>query len=281
MPGASSEKSKRCRSLPSRRWSRRFASSIAVQVRLQVGRVEEGGPVDARELRAVLVAAPVGAGEREELHRLDRRCVLQVRPAAEVDEVALLVQGDVALGRVDELDLERLALLLEVGAGLVAARLAPLEDAALGDLAPDLLLEAGQRLFGHGLGELEVVVEAVLDRRADRHLRPGVEPPRRLGEQVRGRVAQHVEGVGVAAVARGEDLDPLAVRKGRRRSRTLPFARTRTACSASFGPIARAASSPLAPSGSSSSVSSGRITRMEPENTATPRAPARSPRGRP
>src|SRR5687767_361551 len=36
--------------------------------------------------------------------------------------------------------------------------------------------------------------------------------------------------------------------------------RTRTACSASFGPIARAASSPVAPSGSSSSDESGRTT---------------------
>ena len=99
----------------------------------------------------------------------------------------------------------------EVGAGLVAARLAPLEDAALGDLAPDLLLEALERLLGHGLGELEVVVETVLDRWPDRHPRPRIEAPRRLGEQVRGRVAQDVEGVGVLAVARGEDLDLLAV----------------------------------------------------------------------
>jgi hypothetical protein len=42
-----------------------------------------------------------------------------------------------------------------------------------------------------------------------------------------------------------------------------PFDRTRTACSASFGPIAAAASSPVAPSGSSNSDESGRITRME------------------
>src|SRR5215475_7568818 len=43
----------------------------------------------------------------------------------------------------------------------------------------------------------------------------------------------------------------------------LPFERTSTACSASFGPIARAASSPVAPSGSSSSELSGRTTFME------------------
>jgi hypothetical protein len=42
----------------------------------------------------------------------------------------------------------------------------------------------------------------------------------------------------------------------------LPFDRMSTACSASFGPIARAASSPVAPSGSSSSELSGSTTFM-------------------
>src|SRR5215212_853453 len=55
---------------------------------------------------------------------------------------------------------------------------------------------------------------------------------------------------------------------GSRRSRTVPFERTSTACSASFGPIARAASRPVAPAGSSSSELSGRTTFMtEPEET--------------
>src|SRR5207302_5577817 len=54
---------------------------------------------------------------------------------------------------------------------------------------------------------------------------------------------------------------------GRRRSWTWPFERTRTACSASFGPIAAAASSPVAPSGSSSSEESGRTTFMFEEDT--------------
>ena len=68
--------------------------------------------------------------------------------------------------------------------------------------------------LGDGLGELEVVVEAVLDRRADRDLRPREKPARGLGEEVRGRVAQDVEGVGVVLVPRRQDLDPLAVGDG-------------------------------------------------------------------
>jgi len=51
----------------------------------------------------------------------------------------------------------------------------------------------------------------------------------------------------------------------------VPLERTSTACSASFGPIARAASRPVAPSGSSSSELSGRTTfTMEEENTQAP-----------
>src|SRR5438046_9926370 len=58
---------------------------------------------------------------------------------------------------------------------------------------------------------------------------------------------------------------------GRRRSCTLPFERTSTACSASFGPIARAASRPVAPSGSSSSELSGRTTFMLEDKDMPPR----------
>ena len=51
------------------------------------------------------------------------------------------VERDRPFGGVDELDLVRLALRLEDPAGLVAVDLAALERPALGDLAPDLLLE--------------------------------------------------------------------------------------------------------------------------------------------
>ena len=71
-----------------------------------------------------------------------------------------------------------------------------------------MLLEV---LLADRLGELEVVVEAVLDRRADGDLHARVEAPDGLGEQVRGRVAEDVERVGIVLVAGREDLDRLAV----------------------------------------------------------------------
>ncbi len=74
-------------------------------------------------------------------------------------------------------------------------------------------------------------------------------------------VAEDVERIRVVTVPRREDLDLLAVgRAAAGDPATCPFERTSTACFASFGPMARAASSPEAPSGSSSSDLSGRTT---------------------
>src|SRR5204863_8298189 len=63
------------------------------------------------------------------------------------------------------------------------------------------------------LRELEVVVEAVLDRRADRDLDAGVEAPDRLRQQVGSGVSQDVESVRIILVARGQDLDRFPVRE--------------------------------------------------------------------
>jgi hypothetical protein len=134
-----------------------------------------------------------------------------VWPAAEVGEIALRVEGDVAVCRFDELELVGLVLGLEAKPRLLArnALAAPLPP--LGDLVTDLVLDPLERLLADRLGELEVVVEAVLDRRPDRDLDAGVEPANRLGEKVRRRMAQDVKGVGVVLVPRCQDLDLLAV----------------------------------------------------------------------
>ena len=184
-----------------------------LEVRVEILLRVEGGAVDPRQLRVLLVAAPVRAREAGELEGLDRLRVLEVRAAAEVGELALRVERDVALGRVDELDLVRLALDGEALARLVARDLLALPLAALGELAADLLLDPLEVGLVDRLRELEVVVEAVLDRRADGDLHARIEPPHRLGEQVRRRVAEDVERVRVVAVARREDLDLAAVRE--------------------------------------------------------------------
>src|SRR6476660_9599977 len=111
-----------------------------LEVGVQIGLRVEGGAVDPRQLRVPLVAAPVGAREARELEGLDRRRVLQVRPAAEVGEVALCVERDFAFGGVHELDLVELAVGREAGARLVAGRLRALPRTALVELALHLRL---------------------------------------------------------------------------------------------------------------------------------------------
>src|SRR5262249_1773334 len=180
---------------------------VGVEVRLRV----ERRAVDARELLVVFVASPVRAGEARQLDGLDRLRVLEVRAAAEVRELALRVERDVSFGRVDELDLVLLALLGEELLRLLGRDLFARPLTALVELPLDLRLDRLERLFADRLRELEVVVEAVLDRRADRDLRPRVEPAHGLGEEVRRRMAQDVKRVGIVRVARRQDLDRLPV----------------------------------------------------------------------
>ncbi len=71
--------------------------------------------------------------------------------------------------------------------------------AALVDLTPDLVLDRLEVAFVDRLRELEVVVEATVDRRADRDLHTRVQAAHGLGEQVRRGVAEHVQGVRVRA----------------------------------------------------------------------------------
>ena len=211
--GPARTKSKRSSWRPSRRWSRRRGLLEAVEVLVEVLPVVERGAVDAGQLRFRRVAAPVGTGEREKLQRLDRSRILQVRAAAEVDEVTLAVEGDRPVRGVDELDLVGLSFRFEDPAGLVAIDLRALPGSTLGDLFADLVLEPPEILLVDRLGELEVVVEAVLDRRPDRDLRPRVEAAGRLREQVSGRVSQHRKGVRIVPVARRQDLDRRSVGK--------------------------------------------------------------------
>ena len=190
-----------------------------LEVGVEVGLRVERRPVDPRQLRVLLVAAPVGAGEPGQLDRLDRLRVLEVRAAAEIGEVALRVERDLALGGVDELDLVVLALLGKEALGLVGGDLLPLPGPAFLQLAPDLLFDPLERVLADRLRKLEVVVEAVLDRRPDRDLRArdtGGERPRRGGARRsaegrrarRDRPCRASSGSGSAARPRAGAADP-------------------------------------------------------------------------
>ena len=139
--------------------------------------------------------------------------------AAQVDEaVAVAVDAHLAvardLARLDVLD--DLALVGVVGEQrqpFVGGELVALEGLVLGDDLAHAGLDALEVVVGERLavGQVEVVVEAVLDGRADGERGPRVEAEHGLGEQVGGGVAERRQaplGVG------GDDLDRGAVGQG-------------------------------------------------------------------
>ena len=174
------------------------------EIGFQILRREEGGAVDALQLLVVLVALPVGAGDREQLERLDLRGAWQVRAAAEIDEVGpQRVLAEYFAG----LLFDQLALHPGLGVLLEALRFGG-EDAFVGERArldlPHFLLDFFEVVRGERSGAVEIVVEAVLDGRADAELGFGIEFEHGGGQQVRGGVAVDLERLGVPG---GEDLE--------------------------------------------------------------------------
>ncbi len=150
----------------------------ALQIGVEFLLLGIGRPVDARQHGLRAVAAPIGTRDLHELEgRADFAGRCHVGTATKVEPVALTVDLEALVGRdrVDQLDLEGLALQLEVVPGLVPA--------------PDFLREGpiARHDLAHALFDrveifrrercltVEVVIEAVLDHRPDRDLRARVE----------------------------------------------------------------------------------------------------------
>ena len=137
-----------------------------------------GGAVDALQHLVVGVAAPVGARHLHQLEDLQLAGGRHVRPAAQVHEAPFAIEGDAFLGRNgrDDLGLVLLADGLEILDGLLSVPfLAHHGLVQLGQLV-HAFLDGGQILGRERALVRKVVVEAVLDDRADGDLR--------LGEQI-------------------------------------------------------------------------------------------------
>ena len=162
----------------------------------------EGGAVDAGEHRVVGIAAPIGAGH---LHQLEGVADLagrgHVRAAAEIEPVALLVDLDLLVGRdgVDQLDLEVLAHVAEGLLGLLARPHLLGEGFVARDDLAHLLLDDRQIFRRERLIAEEVVVEAVLDHRADGDLRAGPQRLHGFGQHMRGVVPDQFQRARVLA----------------------------------------------------------------------------------
>ena len=156
----------------------------------------KGGAVHAGEHLVVLVALPIGTGHARELEGLERLGVGEMRAHAHVDVLALLIEGDAGvLGKVaDVLDLVLLAALLHEGDGLLAREL---EDRELEVLLHDLLhlsLDGREVLLRDllALGEVDVVVEAVVGGRTVGKVGLGVQALHGLRHDVGGAVTDNV-----------------------------------------------------------------------------------------
>ncbi len=124
-----------------------------------------------------------------------------MRPAAEVGPLALAIELHLLIGRngVDQLDLERFALLLEQALRFLARDNPLRERLVAGDDLAHALFDRREVLGRERLVAEEVVVEAVLDHRANRDLRSGPERLHGFGENMRRVMADQLERAGIVA----------------------------------------------------------------------------------
>ena len=178
----------------------RFLDLLQVGGELRLG--GKGGAVNALQLRVLRVAAPVGAGELGELEGLaDAAGGGHVRATAQVHPFALGVDFQVLTGRdrIDQLDLEQLALRAKEVLRLVAAPHLFGEGSIAGDDLGHPLLDPRQVLRQERLGLGEIVEEAILDHRADRHLGARPELLDCLRQHVRAIMPDELERLGIGA----------------------------------------------------------------------------------
>jgi hypothetical protein len=186
-----------------------------MQVGVEIFFARPGRAVDALEHGLRRIPAPIGAGDLQELEALaDLPRRGHMRPAAEIEPLALRVDFDlVPLGYgVDQLELEGFALVGEQRLRLLAVHdLAGERGIARDDLA-HLGLDDGKIVGREGLIPREVVIEAVLDDRANGDLRAGIELLHGLGHHMRRVVADERERLGIGT---REEFDRRVGRDGR------------------------------------------------------------------
>ena len=148
------------------------------------------------------VAAPIGAGDFHQLESVaDLAGRSHVRAPAEVGPLALAIELQLLIGGngVDQLDLERFALLFEQ-ALRVLARDGPLQERLVaGDDLAHPLFDRGEILGRERLVAEEVVVEAVLDHRPNGDLRSWPKRLHGFGENMRRIVADQFERARIIA----------------------------------------------------------------------------------
>src|SRR5664280_73315 len=200
----------------------RFFAAVKVAVKLFLRGPDRA--VDALEHRPFLRTTPVRTGDRHQLERADRPGAGDVRTLAQVDERAVLKRGHGRQGRVglsctrsqvvENLDLERLIPRLEESTTLLEREFLAYEGMVGADRGMHGRLDGCKVVRGQRARQQEVVVEAVVYRRADAELGIGKHAKDSLGHHVCGRVAHGVDlGVspGIEKLLRGATQNVLEV----------------------------------------------------------------------
>ena len=176
------------------------------EVSLQALLVGPCGAVDALKHFVTRIATPVGARKLGELERAQKARIRHVRAAAHVDVFFVVIQAHrFFVGHVfDQAQLVVLATRLEDRNDFLA-RCHALDDVVV--LLDQLAHACLDRLEIRGSKRSlvgDVVVEPVVDHRADHHLRGRIQLLERMSEQVRERVTDDLE---TFLVLRRDDLD--------------------------------------------------------------------------
>ncbi len=175
-----------------------------VEILVELFLIDETRGVNSLHLRIAFVALPVGAGDVHQLERFYAAGGRDVRAAAEVDEFPGGVERD---HRLDGFFLDQLAFEFLVRLAIEVERLGLGDQLALvGNVLRGDLVHPGFDFFEvfrrERLVAEEFVEKSGFDRRADAEFYVGIELEDGRGEQMRGGVAQHLDGVGIL---RGED----------------------------------------------------------------------------
>ena len=187
----------------------RFLEPRDVLIEVLLG--EPGRAVDALQHLPPLIAAPIRARRMQQLEVLDLPRTGDMRAAAQIDERAVGVDRDRFVGSqvADALKLERIV--HESLPGLFPAHFLT-HERVIGLRHLGHLLFDRVDVFGRErTADVEVVVKAVLDGRAEADLRFREELTNRRRQDVRRGVAQHVERLRIL-VGQDRDLCPVGQR---------------------------------------------------------------------
>ena len=168
--------------------------------------VRPGGAIDAGQHRLGGITTPVGTGQLEQLEVLEVTGIRHVRTAAHVSVFFVVVKADgVAFAdALDDLLLVRLIALLESGHGLVTRDILTHHIVLAVDQLLHALLDGLEIFRGDRAAKVDVVIETVIDDRADGHLGLRVELLDGMTDQVRAGVTNHVQAFRITRRENGD-----------------------------------------------------------------------------